>query len=262
MPKKSRILQARDTEMIAWYKWEFLRRNPEYRENYNEFVREFGRWFRKRGYFHDDTMKWSPDDWRFFGATIAPRAQRLCEKWQILEPYPPDWEFTDSGVYEYSPGEYVSLSTGYAPDEIKGFWRLLRRQSQRTFRDFKATLPTNTNLPPAKADRIRYYALRLDFAQPLELLLAQAKQEISQRKKRYDKAYPKPPEPPRLAPARRRRLDQYEQYLDVWDMKIQGLSYAAIGSELFPEELGTEQRAKDYYRAAKRLILGGYRELT
>jgi hypothetical protein len=44
-------------------------------------------------------------------------------------------------------------------------------------------------------------------------------------------------------------------------MKIQGLSYAAIGSELFPNQRETTQRAKDYYSAAKRLILGGYQEL-
>lgn len=261
MPKKSSRQQIEEDRLIAWYKWEFLRRNPEYREDYDEFVRKFARWFRKHGFFYDDTMKWSPDEWRFFGATIAPRAQKLCEKWHVLEPYPPDWKFTDSGVYKYSPGEHVSLSTGYTSDEITGFWRLLRDRSQQTREAFEAALPTDTRRPSTEADRIRYHSLYLDFFRPLKSLLAQANQEISQRKKRYDKAHPKPPEPPRLASARRRRLDQYEQYLRVWDMKIQGLSYAAIGSELFRDEWEPERRVKDYYRAAKRLISGGYREL-
>jgi hypothetical protein len=113
-----------------------------------------------------------------------------------------------------------------------------------------------------RRDRIRYYSLRLDFSQPLRVLLAQAKQEISQRKQRYDSAYPKPPEPPRLGTVTRIRLGQYEQYLRVWDLKIQGWSFAAIGSEVFRDQLGTTQRAKNHYKAAKRLILGGYKKLT
>jgi hypothetical protein len=261
MPRKNEHSQVREAELTAWYQWEFLRRNPEYGRDYDKFVRKFGTWFREHGYFYDDTMKWSPDDWRFFGAAIAPRAQKLCEKWQILEPYPPDWKFSDSGDYEYRPGEHVSLCTGYAPDKIKNFWRLLRDRSQQTREAFEAGLPTNTSVPASKADRIRYYSLRLDFAQPLKVLLAHAKREISPRKKRYDNAHPKPEKVPKLASARRRRLHKYEQYLKVWDLKIQGLSYAAIGFRLFDDDLDPTQRVKNYYRATKLLILGGYREL-
>lgn len=73
--------------MIAWYKWEFLRRNGEYRKDYEEFVREFEPRFEKHGYWFDETTEpWGPENLRFFATVIAPKAKAICDRWQPALP--------------------------------------------------------------------------------------------------------------------------------------------------------------------------------
>lgn len=255
MPRKSQRRQADETQLLAWYKWEFLRRNTEYRNDYDNFVNQFGAWFQKHGHLYESTY-WSPDVWKQYGRVIAPRAQKLCEKWQVIDLLPPDWKFDDSGIYEYSRVGHVLLPTGYAAEEIRELWKNTRHHSQLTLKAFEKNLPTDTSL--IRVDRIRYYNLRLDFAQPLRRLLAGARQEITQRKRRYDRSHPVPP---RVAHTKRLRLDRYETYLQVWDLRVQGKTFYEIGAELFPHQRGSAQRARDNYQASKRLILGGYTEI-
>jgi hypothetical protein len=80
MPKKPQSLMARETKMIAWYKWEFLRRNAEYLKDHEAFIREFGSWFEKHGYWYDRTIEAWGQNLRFFEAVIAPKAKAICRK--------------------------------------------------------------------------------------------------------------------------------------------------------------------------------------
>jgi hypothetical protein len=41
------------------YGWEFLRRNPQYRADYNEFMRRFGAWLKGKG------RRWPPSNLTF-----------------------------------------------------------------------------------------------------------------------------------------------------------------------------------------------------
>src|SRR5713101_1815650 len=104
MPKKSPRQEAKESRIIAWYKWEFLRRNPEYREDYEGFMRHFGSWFREHGYWYDQTVTWNRKELQFFAKVIAPKVKGICERWQIREPLPPSW----SGRHYYKhPGIIV-----------------------------------------------------------------------------------------------------------------------------------------------------------
>jgi hypothetical protein len=255
MPRKSPNQQDIEGRLIASYKWEFLRRNPKYRKDSDAFFREFGVWFRKHGRSYE-SVYWSPKVWRFYGDVIAPREQKLCEKWQVIDLFPPDWKFDQAGFYEYSSDDHVLLPTGYTSDEIRELWEATKHRSQLPAKAVLESLPSDTSR--VKLDRIRYYHLRLDFAQPLPLLLAQARQEITQRKRRYDRAHPAPP---KARSAKRRRLAEYERYLRIWDLRFEGKTFVEIGRVVFPKQVGNAQRARDNHRAAERLIAGGYKEI-
>jgi len=58
----------------------------------------------------------------------------------------------------------------------------------------------------------------------------------------------------------RRRTDQFKEYLQVWDLKQQGLSLSRIAERLHKGETALD-RVRDHYRRAKELIGGGYKAL-
>jgi hypothetical protein len=256
MPKNSkRRSTSIEDRLSAWYKWEFLRRNLQYRKDYDKFIREFGAWFKKHGKL-EQAVYWSPRVWNYYGRVIAPRAQRLCQKWQVIDLFPPDWKFSQDGSYAYSSHDHVLLPTGYTSDEIRELGKVTEHGSQLTLKRVLKSIPSDTR---RNTDRIRYYSLRLDFAYPLRTLLDQAEQEITQRKQRYDRAHPALP---RARSRKRRRLGEYDQYLYIWDRRVEGKTFVEIGNDVFPGQIGKAQRVRDNYRAAERLIAGGYKEIS
>ncbi len=50
--------KAAESRLIAWYKWEFLRRNVNYQNDYRSFMAEFGSWFCKHGFWYDEASPW------------------------------------------------------------------------------------------------------------------------------------------------------------------------------------------------------------
>src|ERR1039458_7286231 len=52
MGKKGKERDFQEHQKIRWYQWEFLRRNPDYKRDYDEFMARFGPWFRKRGFWY------------------------------------------------------------------------------------------------------------------------------------------------------------------------------------------------------------------
>jgi hypothetical protein len=42
-----------EQNLVRWYKWEFLRRNFEYRIDYSKFEKDHGKWFSRKGYWYD-----------------------------------------------------------------------------------------------------------------------------------------------------------------------------------------------------------------
>jgi hypothetical protein len=251
MPKKSPEKENEHARLISWYKWEFLRRNAKYRRDHGEFMRKFGDWFRKHGFWYDqDIEPWGKKNFRFFARVIAPKAKLICQKWQVRDPYSPDWNFTRSGVHEYKPGWEAYLPTDCSQSAVDAAWDFSFLLMPETA--FRKGVPKSS--PPAKD----FFQIRFNLRKSLPSLLQEAKDRITARKAVHDRKHP---QPRTLSPAKRRRLDLYETYLKVWDLKRGGEKFEVIGALLFRNNARRAQRALDAHRAANKLINGGYMEL-
>jgi hypothetical protein len=251
MPKKSHRLQTKETQLIAWYKWEFLRRNPEYRKDYEAFLGEFGSWFREHGYWYDQKIQWNPDELRFFTKAIAPKAKIICERWQIREPLPPLCKFKKSGSRFYNRYSEILLPTECSEEEAGHGWEVL----DLTLSELIQQAPESTAVYGPKPDYI--LDLRVDLRQPLDFLLRNSEGRIRSGKWKYNRARP----PTKTVVEFRRRLNHYKTYLTVWDLKTAGEKFEVIAVLVFPGRESGLQNAKDSYRRAKELIHGGYKEL-
>jgi hypothetical protein len=252
MPTKPQDPEQNKALRIAWYKWEFLRRNVEYRKDYEEFIREFGSWFEEHGYWYDETIRpWGRGNLRFFATVIAPKAKAICERWAVGDLFSPNWKFTRSGVHTYRRGWTVFLPTDCSKEQEGQGVDL--PQFYLFDEEFEKSLPKYVR--PAE----HRLSLNLDLRQPLAALLGQAREQIAFLKAQYDRRHP---QPAKLSAEVRTRLDLYGKYLRVWDLKENGDKFDYIGALIFSDKRSPLQSAKDARRTAQRLIDGGYKELT
>jgi len=78
------------------YRWEFLRRNPEYCADYNEFMGRFGAWLlrRKGRWPHDEDDRkflWTNPEKKYYRTRVEPVLNRLRRKWQVSDLFPPEF---------------------------------------------------------------------------------------------------------------------------------------------------------------------------
>ena len=254
MTRKPAAVNRREQNLIRWYKWEFLRRNPEYRKEHKNFMRRFGPWFRDNGAWYDRTKTWDATALRFFEETIAPEMNDIGEQWQISDPFSPDWDFEKSGLRRINSFVVVAIPTELFEGDPGKVWDIPRRSATQVKR--REEFVKRMKARRAKVRRAEHdLVLTLDLRRPLPRLLREAGYWIRIRKKKYDVLHPKP------VPTVRRRLDHYDLYLRVWDLRAQKRTFAAIGKVVFPNQLSATQHAIDSFRRAKQLIEGGYKEL-
>src|ERR1700739_2915410 len=68
---------------VWWYRWEFLRRNPEFRADYKELIDSFGPWLKCKGPRigpYTDQENWTKSDKEYFHAKIEPVVIELFQK--------------------------------------------------------------------------------------------------------------------------------------------------------------------------------------
>jgi len=92
------------------YRWEFLRRNPQYRADYNEFMRRFGAWLKGKGRRwppskFDLRENWTKSQQRYFRTKIEPVLTPLCLKWQISDLFSPDFGPEEDRQIDDSDGQ-------------------------------------------------------------------------------------------------------------------------------------------------------------
>ncbi|MFQ5927810.1 MAG: hypothetical protein ACE5MH_10305, partial [Terriglobia bacterium] len=201
MGRKSRHRKLKEIEQIRWYQWEFLRRNSRYRRDYDAFMQEFGGWFQAKGFWYDRDIAYRGENWEFFCKVIAPRAQDICRKWQVSDPFSPDWTFDKSGLHEYKSRRHgyprkrskllravlglreykkckrrlhvhlshVYLPTGYSPENATAGWDFLQESLQMTPEELAKAAAQEVDAirsrTPNQENFDRYVYLKLDVTQ-------------------------------------------------------------------------------------------------
>src|ERR1700733_305601 len=237
--------------LVGWYQWEFLRRNSEYRKDYRKFKSDHGKWLGRKGYWYDFTKrpKWSKTDEQFFYATIAPEIVRLCVKWRIADLHPPQWRFSKQGKWRYKLKKSSEPATGLSP-ELNWDYALRQELLELGFTGQGGNARRYGHLILVEFDLKWPMKDQLDFAnRVLKRAQHNYKVGLQQRGDHF--------------PSGRRRFEDYDIHLKVWDLTKKGKGLAQIAQELFPgnHSEGILQKVRDHLDAARRLISGHYTEI-
>ena len=110
----------------------------------------------------------------------------------------------------------------------------------------------------SREELYRFVPYRFDVTQPLHEQLEAAKKRFGLARRRYENVFGKGRTP---KSKKRRRLDLYDAYLRVWDLRLRGRPFAEIAEEVYPNEAGSQQRVWEHYQRAKALIEREYKKL-
>jgi hypothetical protein len=240
-------------ELIRRYRWEFLRRNQDFRRDFDALAARLSKGLCEHEWWHDLPANYGDEHLECLRKVIAAIPFGLMKKWDTRKLVPYDWVFDESGRYELRPGVFVEIPVRFWESVRGEVGRIreseLRRESERRINVIDEVVPDEY------WDEDIYLRVRITF--PIETLISKIEAEIRKARREYKQTYGflqrKEVHP-------RRRFDQFEMYLKVWDLKQQGLSLPKIAKRLYPG-MHALDRVTDHYRRAKELIGGRYREL-
>jgi hypothetical protein len=241
----------------ALYRWEFLRRNPQYRADYNEFMRRFGAWLKGKGRRwppseFDLREYWTKSQQRYFRTKIEPVLTPLCLKWQISDLFSPDFgleedrQIDDSDGQgegaQFPPNRFSSSNEGdvLSTGELKRMGFL----SMGNTRLYQNLLLIQVDLNSPMKDLLHHTRKILKYGQE------NYRTQMAARGLKL--------------PTRRRRFEDYVFHLRIWDLKKEGKRNAEIARLVFPN-LSVQSalyNVRDHLKAANKLISGHYREIS
>jgi hypothetical protein len=236
-----------------WFKWEFLRRNSEYRDDYKKFVDAHGAWLRAKGYWYDLSMRpnWTVSNEKYFYRNIAPEIVRLCVKWSVGDLHPPGWRFSKERQQGMFRLERPSGSATGFPPELNWDHALQLELLGMGFTGTGGNARRYGHLVLVEFDLQWPMKDLVDFARRV-LVRAQENYKDRLQEQGYD------------FPAGRRRFEDYRTHLKVWDLKHrkskQEREIAGIVFGKYPPDFG-RRLVRDHLKAAERLISGGYKEI-
>jgi hypothetical protein len=232
-------------ERLAWVRWECIRRTSEYQTDWKGFDAQFRRWFEENGYWWDNRAPiYSDQSWFFFCSQVAPVAKAICERWKIVNPFPPTWKFgrnclkKERGVTVVIPtlnGEGTqhawnlkAIDPAQFPNRVDRAREASRGVQQRIGRSW-----TDTDHP-------RYLRLEIDLKEPLQQILEQVESKVDSAKRFYVRTIG--PMHDKGEPLRIQDADDYATYLRVWDLRQEGKTFKEIATLLFPKEMSAGNR--------------------
>ncbi|MEE9122012.1 MAG: DUF6499 domain-containing protein [Syntrophobacteria bacterium] len=224
----SRTQESQD--QFLKYRWEFLRRNEDYQNDYKEVERVFHK--------NDCSLD------HYWIASISVPTD-ICAKWDINHPVDPSRSYDEYYFEALSNKALDSLHGKLAltrDDPIHevgalDFFRFkglepeaIEEELMKEFLETKKCM-IEINLRHSKTKIIDAVKQHIDAKQSLlEQEGALEKDDKYSSKKRYD---------------------NYDYYLAVYDLRKQGTSWSKIQKAM---DLNSIQTARDYYKAAKKLI--------
>ena len=260
MQKWSKDQSATDARRTDELRWEFVRRDPEYIARYAE--------------------------WTELRDSILPKAEKVEGGWKL----------NDDTVSGEEVERYVSrIDTGRGlPDEqrayreemLADFGLIEIADPDSRYDDFRETkisgsdgylindkIPTSTDavsiifpesrnraLPHlvASIDGSAALKITIDLTWPTEEILRQVKELVDSVKDAAED---------RFVENRRLRLKKWEEYIEVYDMREDGMTYSDIADVIYKRTDGkgdppTSNTVEHKYKAAQKQINGGHRTIN
>src|SRR6185437_15263876 len=177
MPQEPLTLKMPDFLLVHWYQWEFLRRNPEYQRDYGKLATKFSNWFRKNGFWYERNKAWTKRKQDFFYRRICQHLNQICLKWQITDPFPPNWSFDSLGMHEYAPGFREYLPTDCGPNTAAVLWQC--GSDGLAHRSFRGIEKNGEKKSP------RYLNITLDVTRPQKSILKEVLKAIQFQRKKF-----------------------------------------------------------------------------
>jgi hypothetical protein len=259
MGLKGKYQETEESDLLRWYQWEFLRRNEDYRRDVEAFLSEFKEWFAAKGFWYDRTAIYQGADWQFFCNVLCPRLSEICKKWQIHDVCSPEWNFSKAGYYDHKPRLAVCVPTGCTAKNAGNVWSLAALEGDILGHADELQGQLQRSTPP-KIDTQRFVQVTFDGARTKKELLRQATAAIELARARYESYARNSGNNVPTERKPRRRFSEYQNYLRIWDLRKQGMTFEQIAEEVFPGQ-NAHQRAWDNYKRAEQLIQGEYKEL-
>jgi len=228
---------------IDGYKWEFLRRNQEFQRDYAAFASQFPEWITEYGGLISSTSINDPAALPIFHEHVS----KISQRWWVMAPMDPSRSIPSQLPEDFDPPSF------YKPLEVESGSSWAVTQYGSNVRG------------PFTARELRFPVFQIDIAQPLEMILAEVEFWIENSKLTY-RSYIGPV--PEFRRRRRARLEEYESYLKVWDLRVQGLTFEQIAFRLFPRQMKNEdvrdamtKRMRSQFLRAEKLIEGEYKQI-
>lgn len=248
------IYPTQPVELLkVWhYRWEFLRRNPQYKQDYGRFIQQFGNWFRHRAFWYETKLRirtWSEEDEDYFYKKISPVIAKLCVKWRVGDLFPPERQFDLEGASTPRDKRTLCPPTSIAP-ELNWDFNTIQTMMERGF----------TGTGDSAERYLNHLRVEFDLDWPIKDLVDYARRALTYAQKNYHSELRVRRLP---LPSTRRRFDQYDSYLKIWDLAQLGRTVPEIAALAFPSEniSSARQKVRDHLKMARRLILGHSQEI-
>ena len=208
----------------------------------------FGVWLLKReGHWpHDEIERacWTKPEKKYYRTRVEPVLNQLRRKWQVADLFPPElgldeWRASKCNAgAPFPPGKFLDIRVTHELKK-KGF-----HGTSFTTRQYENLLLIQVDLNSPMKDLLEHtrQALRIGQNQYREVMKARGHK----------------------LPNSRRRFEDYDLHLKIWDLNKDGKRNAEIARLVFPN-LAVQSalyKVRDHLKAANKLISGGYREIS
>lgn len=216
-------------------------------------MRSFGTWLKSKGHWQDSgahRVQWSVFDKQHFRTRIQPQLVKLCRRWDIFDLFPP--EYGQEEMLKDGAGDWRSFPpTGPPPVGYRDYrCRTRNRLGDSEFLGAGSSAKQYKNL----------LIIQIDLNLPSKDLLKYVRHALIMAKHRFKGEM----RADGLPPKGRRRFDDYDVHLRVWDLNLNGKSVREIASIVFPDDYGNSavQKVRDHLDSATRLISGHYKDIS
>lgn len=259
-----------DRERQVWYyKWEFLRRNEEFKADFEPLQKFIVN-----------------SKWRYLGVNPAvnrPSKKQLgemvkkvfgsvkkftkylqlyfdlCRKWDMPGFIDPSIDLETYVLYFTDPGPELEHLMSYAIFVICG----VVQSAKETYVGKASFLPVVLSIPKIHKHRTSgsdLIDLSINLKFPKAAIMAFLEFYVDLYKRDYAS---------KLDKATRARLREYKDYLRIYDLKQQGLNFFDIASDVYKKDIGSIKKdaisivenTERNYKSCLRLIKGGYKQI-